>query len=262
MLEKITPSYIVAIGASAGGIEELITFFEVTPLDSVAYVIVQHLSAKHKSQMVTVLSRYSKLMVEEAEENMVVGKNRVYLIPGDKYMTIENGRLHLVDKSNHMMPHLTINTFFKSLAFNHGDKAIGVILSGMGTDGTDGVVAIHKKGGFVIVRNPDTSTFNSMPGSAIHAGVVDLILEPELMPAAIDVYVHQGKKVLVENQHEHKYLNQIIALVQKDALLDFSEYKKSTILRRTKKRAGYLNINQLSDYFDFLKINPTEGVFD
>ena len=140
------PDYIIAIGASAGGLEEINTFFDNTPLDGVAYVIVQHLSADFKSRMVELLARRSKLKIEEAEEATQVKTNHVYLIPNDKFMTIKNGKLYLTNKENITGPHLTINKFFNSLSVNSGKKAIGIILSGLGSDGTEGVKAIKKAG--------------------------------------------------------------------------------------------------------------------
>src|SRR5664279_6059625 len=110
------PHHIIAIGASAGGMDEINHFFDHTPLDEVSYIIIQHLSPDFKSQMVSLLARHSKLKVSEAEDNMWVDCNQVYLIPSDKYMTISNDRLHLTEKGKKQGPHLTINTFFNSLA--------------------------------------------------------------------------------------------------------------------------------------------------
>src|SRR6476469_2622711 len=132
------PDYIIAIGASAGSMEEINSFFDHTPLDGVAYVIVQHLSADFKSRMLELLAKHSKLVIEEAKDGTQVKSNQVYLIPNDKFMTIQDGHLHLTPKENIKGPHLTINIFFNSLAEYCGKKAIGVILSGLGADGTVG----------------------------------------------------------------------------------------------------------------------------
>src|SRR5687767_2429665 len=166
-MNSLDPHHIIAIGASAGGMEEINLFFDHTPLDGVAYVLIQHLSVDFKSRMVELLSRHSKLKVLEAEEGTQVQCNNVYLIPNDKFMTIRDSRLYLTDKAEVQAPHLTINKFFVSLASDCGDKAIGVILSGLGSDGTEGVIAIKKAEGMVIARNPQTTPFNGMPGSAI-----------------------------------------------------------------------------------------------
>ena len=178
----VDPHHIIALGASAGGMEEITAFFEHTPCDGVSYVIVQHLSAEFKSRMAEVIGRHSQLTVMEAENGMTVISNKVYTIPSDKFMTIRENRLFLVDKQKTQGPHLTINRFLNSLAADSGINAIAVILSGLGSDGTEGIINIKKEGGMVIARNPETAEFASMPSSAIATGMVDFVLEPELMP--------------------------------------------------------------------------------
>ena len=170
------PHHIIAVGASAGSLEELTNFFDHTPLDGVSYVIVQHLSSDFKSRMVELLSKHSKLVVQQAEDGMQVVNNQVYLIPNDKFLTIRGLKLYLRDKENERAPYMTINTFFISLAADLGPKAIGVILSGMGSDGTAGIKAIKKAGGLVIARNPETTEFHSMPSNAIASGMVDFVV--------------------------------------------------------------------------------------
>ncbi|MDB5155059.1 MAG: chemotaxis protein CheR, partial [Mucilaginibacter sp.] len=196
------PHHIIAIGASAGGMEEINTFFDHTPLDGVSYIIIQHLSADFKSRMVELLARHSKLAVNEAENGMPVKCNQVYLIPNDKYMTISDSKLHLTDKEKTQTPHLTINRFFNSLAADSGKNVIGIILSGLGPDGTEGIKAIKRAGGMVIVRNPETSEFASMPSHAIATGLVDFVLEPELMPNAIEDYIKYGAELIYDNKDD------------------------------------------------------------
>ncbi|HEY1063410.1 MAG TPA: chemotaxis protein CheB [Daejeonella sp.] len=252
------PHHIIAIGASAGGMEEINLFFDHTPLDGVAYVIIQHLSPDFKSRMVELLSRHSKLIVKEAENGMAVLRNEVYLIPHDKFMTISNGLLILSKKENIKGPHLTINTFFDSLAADCGKRAIGVILSGLGTDGTEGIKAIKKAGGMVIARNPANSEFSNMPSSAIATGLVDFVLEPTLMPAVIEDYVKNSIDLLTDSDADDKNLKSIIELIKETSPLDFSDYKQTTILRRTKRRATYGNFTSLGNYLNFLKQTPEE----
>lgn len=252
------PHHIIAIGASAGGMEEINLFFDRTPLDGVAYVIIQHLSPDFKSRMVELLSIHSKLIVKEAENGMTVICNEVYLIPHDKFMTIKNGILVLSKKENIKGPHLTINTFFDSLAADCGKKAIGIILSGLGSDGTEGIKAIKKAGGMVIARSPANSEFSSMPSNAIATGLVDFILEPALMPAAIEDYVKNSANLLTDSHEDDKNLKAIIDLIKETSPLDFSDYKETTILRRTKRRATYSNFTSLGNYLNFLKETPEE----
>lgn len=253
----IKPHHIIAIGASAGGMEEINSFFDHTPLDGVSYVIVQHLSPDFKSRMVELLARHSKLVVEQAEDGMNVQCNQVYLIPSDKFMTIQDNKLYLTDKDKIKGPHLTINTFFKSLAEDYGKKAIGVVLSGLGSDGTDGIKAIKKAGGMVMARNPETSEFGSMPSHAIATGLVDFILEPMNMPDAIEDYV-KNEGILTVDQADEEHLATIIELIKENSPLDFTDYKLPTILRRTKRRASYGNFTTLGEYLDFLKTTPKE----
>ncbi|MCF2489158.1 CheR family methyltransferase [Dyadobacter sp. CY347] len=257
-MNSIEPHHIVAIGASAGGLDELIAFFENTPLDGVAYIVVQHLSADYESMLAEVLSRYSKLTMVQAAEGMGVESNFVYVIPGDKFMTINRGHLHLSDKSKERSPHLTINTFLASLATECGPKAIGVILSGLGSDGSEGVKAIKKTGGMLIARNPETTEFNSMPSNAIATGMVDFIAEPEAMPAIIEDYVNREIELLAASISDGKNVASLIGLISQQLPLDFSDYKQSTILRRIKRRAAYNNFEQLESYLEFAKGSPDE----
>ncbi|MDO3645264.1 chemotaxis protein CheB [Mucilaginibacter sp. L3T2-6] len=255
---KSKPNYIIAIGASAGGLDEINLFFDHTPLDGVSYVIVQHLSAEFKSRMVELLSRHSKLVVKEAQNSTTVYSNEVYLIPNDKFMTIREGRLHLTEKEKVAGPHLTINSFFNSLAADAGGKAIAVVLSGLGSDGTEGIRSIKKAGGMVIARNPETSAFPSMPSNAIATGMVDFILEPELMPDAIEDYVKHEEELLAGSKDDEALITAITNLIKEKSPLDFTDYKKTTILRRTKRRAAYSNCGTLKKYLELLKENPQE----
>ena len=253
-----SPQFIIAIGASAGGMEEINSFFDHTPLDGVAYVIVQHLSPDFKSRMVELVARHSKLVVKEATDEMPLQCNQVYLIPNDKFMTIDHSRFHLTDKDKVPGPHLTINQFFNSLAADIGKKAIGIILSGLGSDGTEGVMAIKKAGGMVIARNPDTTAFASMPSNAIASGAVDYILEPSLMPNTIEEYVKHEGEITEESKDDEKNTVAIINLLKEQSPLDFTDYKQTTILRRIKRKAAFKNFTRLDQYFDYLKANPEE----
>ncbi|QSW89633.1 PAS domain-containing protein [Flavobacterium endoglycinae] len=252
------PNYIIAIGASAGGLEEINTFFEHTPLDGAAYIIVQHLSSDFKSRMAELLSKHSRLEVKEAEQGMIVCNNVVYLIPNNKFMTIKDYRLHLTDKSKMNGPHLTINTFFNSLATACGKNAIGIILSGLGSDGTQGIKAIKEAGGMIIARNPETTEFSSMPAHAIATDMVDLVLEPAFMPSAIEFYIDHNQTVFDVNKNEEKIMFQITSFIKEKLSFDFSDYKLTTLLRRTKRRAASINIFALEKYLEILIITPDE----
>lgn len=184
--------YIIAIGASAGGLEAISAFFDYTPLDTVSYILIQHLAYDYKSMMAQILARHSKLEVLEVTDNMTVESNKVYLIPSSKFMVIKNGKLVLSDKKDKPQPHMTIDHFFTSLAIERGNKAIGIVLSGTGKDGSKGIEAIKNAGGIVIVQDPDTANYGEMPSAAIATGHADKILSPEAMPQVIEDYVNDG----------------------------------------------------------------------
>lgn len=260
------PHHIIAIGASAGGMDEINRFFDHTPLDEVSYVIIQHLSPGFKSRMVDLLSRHSRLKVKEAEEDMFVECNQVYLIPSDKYLAINDNRLHLSKKEKKHGPHFTINAFFNSLALARGKDAIGVILSGTGSDGSEGVEAIKRAGGLVLATDPALAEFSDMPSNAIATGAVDYVLSPELMPQVIEYYVKNDRILQpgsnLINFEEDKIIEEIISLIKSRLPFDFTDYKQTTILRRIKRRAASHNFNNLPAYLAFLKTSneETEGL--
>ena len=253
--------YIIAIGASAGGMEAIHLLFDNTPEDGAAYVIIQHLSPDHKSFMAELLAKHSKLKIFEAENNMLIDSNCVYLMPKGKNMTIKDRRLQLTD-SHPNQPNKAIDIFFNSLAEDQGDKAIAVILSGTGSDGTKGIAAIKRYGGLVIVQDPASAKFNGMPNSAIQSGNVDAILAPELIPDEIIAYLKQDSlqdsfstKI---TESDEKALLEILKLIEQNTPLDFTNYKRPTIVRRIVIRMTHNNISTLTSYIEFLKSNPAE----
>ncbi|MEO6522069.1 MAG: CheR family methyltransferase, partial [Mucilaginibacter sp.] len=262
MAKIVNQQYIIAIGASAGGLEAISAFFDYTPLDSVSYILIQHLSADFKSQMVQILAQHSKLQVVEAIENVDIKANTVYLIPSNKFMIVKNGRLILSDKNDQPRPHMTIDYFFKSLAEERGNKAIGIILSGTGDDGSKGIQAIKKAGGIVLVQDPITAGFNGMPLAAIATDCADKILSPEAMPQVIEEYVKDGLlELLTDEPADHiseEELGEIFSLIKGNQPLDFSDYKRPTIIRRIKRRMVANNFNKVSTYRDFLTNNTAE----
>ncbi|CAN5421036.1 hypothetical protein BH10BAC2_BH10BAC2_18580 [soil metagenome] len=251
--------HIIAIGASAGGLQEINSFFDHTPCDGVSYIIIQHLSADYKSMMAVLLSKHTKMDVIEAQDNMFVEANNIYLIPSSSSMTIDDGRLLLTEKVKGA-PNYTINTFFNSLAIESGDKAIGVILSGTGSDGTKGIEAIKKAGGMVMVSDPETSEFKEMPLSAIATGDVDHVLKPAEMPLIIEQYITQqtNPPENINEKQEEEILNGIMDLIKDQLPVDFSEYKTTTILRRITRRASFLNYPNIQSYLGLLKTDKAE----
>jgi len=181
--------HIIAIGSSAGGLEALSIFFDHTPLDSVSYIIISHMSSSFESWMAQLLKKHSQLEIFIAVNDMEVRMNKVYVIPNTEYMSIRDGKLALEEKGNDPGLHRTVDIFFTSLAAERGNKSIGVILSGSMNDGVKGIEAIHKAGGMVIAQDPETAKFKGMPTAAIASGFTDWILPPKEMPDVIEQYV-------------------------------------------------------------------------
>jgi len=253
--------FIIAIGASAGGMEAIHLLFDNTPEDGVAYVIIQHLSPDHKSFMAELLAKHSKLQISVVEDGMYVEPNHVYLMPQGKNMTIRDRVLILTDIISTQI-NTSIDIFFDSLAENHKDKSIGIILSGTGTDGTKGIGAIKRNGGFVIVQDPESAKFDGMPNSAIDSGNVDIVLPPELIPEEIinfltrEILENNFSKKITDRDEEQ--LLEILRLIEEHTPLDFSEYKRPTIIRRIVLRMTKNKIDSLANYIEFLKNNPSE----
>ncbi|HTI61044.1 CheR family methyltransferase [Mucilaginibacter sp.] len=263
MKKKIdNKQYIIAIGASAGGLEAISAFFDYTPLDAVSYILIQHLAYDYKSMMAQILARHSKLEVMEVSDNMKIESNKVYLIPSANFMTIKNGTLFLSDKKDKQKPYMTIDHFFTSLAKDRGNKAIGVILSGTGNDGSKGIAAIKELGGVVIIQDPDSANYSEMPMAAIATGYADRVLSPEAMPKVIEDYVNDGVLELLIDDKDHEIneekLTDMIGLIKANLPLDFSDYKRPTILRRIKRRMVQHNFSRVEKYYEFLKSNPKE----
>ena len=253
--------YVIGIGASAGGLQALEAMFSTIPQDNVAYVIVQHISSEYRSLLTEILEQYSALKVQEAEHNALLLPNRVYVIPSTKELTIEQNRFKLTDKTN-LNRSQTIDTFFTSLAQDKKQRAIGVILSGTGTDGTKGVEAIKKEGGLVLVQDPTTARFDGMPRSAINSGYTDNIHPPELMSAEILDYIKLGpfntKLIELGDSETEATFFQILDMINRQTGIDFSNYKQPTIIRRISRRMNIKGINNFTDYLDHLNMNSDE----
>jgi chemotaxis response regulator CheB len=175
--------YVVGVGASAGGLEALESFFSPMPSDTgMAFVVVQHLSPDFRSVMDELLARWTQIPIHRVVDGMQVEPNAIYLIPPKKDMIISGGKLLLTDKEPGQGLTLPIDIFLRSLAHDAGSRAIGVILSGTGSDGSRGICEIHDAGGLVLVQDPDSAKFDGMPKSAVETGVVDAICRPIEMP--------------------------------------------------------------------------------
>ena len=252
--------YIIAIGASAGGLEAIHEFFDNMPSNgNLSFVIIQHLSADYKSLLVELVAKHTNMKVVEAGHDIAVEKGHVYVIPNNKLLTIKNGRIQLSVKNFEKAPNTAIDTFLNSLAEDQGSKAIAVILSGTGTDGTRGIEAIHSGGGMVLVQDPVTSKFNGMPNSAIASGVADFILAPELMPEEIYNYIQERPLRLSSiGMADETLLPEILRLIEKHCQYDFYNYKTPTLLRRISRRMLTLGYSNVKDYIEHLRSSGEE----
>jgi len=254
---------ILGIGASAGGLEDLLAFLDKVPENSgLAYVIVQHMEQNRKDILVELLQSATTMKVVKVKENTSVQPDSVYVIPLNKEMSIRHRVLHLSDFSVPHSLHLPIDFFFRSLADDLQERSIGVILSGMGTDGTEGLKAIKERGGVAFIKEPSSAKFDSLPRSAIEAGLADVVSLVETLPSKIISYLEhkplsdradQGKADNVLSSYDS-----IIILLRSHTGHDFSSYKKNTVDRRIERRMGIHQIDKLATYVRFLQENPQE----
>ncbi|MCB9230966.1 MAG: PAS domain-containing protein [Bacteroidia bacterium] len=255
--------YVIGIGASAGGLEALKEFFDnVPPHIHHSFVIIQHLSPDYKSLMTELLAKNTKLPIHEVSNEMQIQPGSIYLIPAKKNMTIQNKTLYLVDKPAGHDLNLPIDIFFNSLAEDQGPKAIGVILTGTGSDGTRGLLAIKEAGGMAMVQNPETAKFNGMPRSAISTGLIDYVLAIDQMPGEILNYISypslehsQFDKMLMR---EEDVVMKILIHLKNFTNIDFTSYKRPTLIRRISRRMTVNNCSNADEYLKFLTEHASE----
>jgi two-component system, chemotaxis family, CheB/CheR fusion protein len=254
---------IVGIGASAGGLEALDLFLRnVPPASGMAFVIVQHLEPTQKDFMVELLQRSTAMKVTQVKERTVVHPDCVYVIPPNKEMSILHGVLHLLDRFAPHGLHLPIDFFFRSLADDQRERSVGVILSGMGSDGTLGLRAIKEKGGGTFVQDPASAKCDGMPRSAMGAGLADIVAPAEALPEKIIAYVRHAplvtKSGLAQADKARSGLAKILILLRDQTGQDFSLYKNIAVYRRIERRMGVHQIDKIATYVRFLQENPQE----
>lgn len=254
---------IVGIGASAGGLAAFEAFFSGMPEDAdpgMAFVLVQHLAPDHKSILADLIRRYTRMQVFEVEDGMPVKINCAYIIPPNRDMAFLNGTLHLLAPTEPRGQRLPIDFFFRSLADDQHERAIGIVLSGTGSDGMFGVRAIKDAGGMVMAQTPESTEFDGMPRSAIAAGVVDYELPPADMPAQLITYAahahgYLASKAAVVNDNTMK---KIFILLRAQTGHDFSLYKPSTVHRRIERRMAVHQIATVEEYVKYMQKTPAE----
>jgi len=257
------PFPVVGIGASAGGLEALEQFLKKVPEASgMAFVIVQHLDPTHKGIMHELLGHSTAMEVFQVKDRMRIKPNCVYVIPPNSDMSILHGVLHLFEPSIPRGLRLPIDFFLRSLAEDRQENSIGVILSGMGSDGTAGLRAIKEKMGVTLVQDPATAKFDSMPRSAIGAGLADIVAPAEDLPGKIIDYLRHylviAKTDINIEEKDQSALEKVFILLRSKTGHDFSQYKKNTVYRRIERRMSIHQINRIAAYVRYLQENPQE----
>jgi two-component system CheB/CheR fusion protein len=253
------PLYVVGIGASAGGLEALEHFFDnVPPASGMAFVVVQHLSPDFKSLMDEILARRTSLPISLVEDAMVVEPDHIYLIPPKKEMIISGGRLLLSERDREQELSLPIDVFFRSLAQDCGPRAIAVVLSGGGSDGSRGIRAVHEAGGLVIVQDVESAQFDGMPKTAREAGVADYVLPPQDMPGILLQHTSRVGKIPEKPGDGEQGMNAVYRMLEAEYGIDFTHYKPSTITRRIERRLQLARVEDIDDYVQKLKSEHRE----
>jgi two-component system, chemotaxis family, CheB/CheR fusion protein len=258
---------IVGIGASAGGLAAFEAFFSAMPADTesgMAFVLVQHLAPDHKSILTDLVKRYTHMQVYEVEDGMTVQPNCAYIIPPNRDMAFLNGTLQLLEPTAVRGMRLPIDFFFRSLAQDQHQRAICIVLSGTGSDGTLGVRAVKGEGGMVMAQTPDSTAYDGMPRSAIATGMVDYVLPPAEMPTQLIAYVAHAfakrpRPVSIPTPKAGDTLKKICAVLRAQTGHDFSQYKENTLLRRIERRMALHQIERPDEYVRYLQQNPAEA---
>lgn len=266
--EQHAPSFpIVGIGASAGGMQAFEAFFSGIPANNkepgMAFVLVQHLSRDHKSILSELMRHYTRMQVFEVTDGMVVRPNCAYIIPPNRDMSLTNGILYLLEPTLARGVRLPIDFFFRSLAQDQRDRAICIVLSGTGSDGTLGARAVKGEGGMVMAQTPATAEYDGMPRSAIATGVVDFVLSPDQMMSKLIAFASRAfTPSLVPRSPQSpdpaNGLERIFLLLRAQTGHDFSQYKRNTILRRIARRMAVHQIDKMEDYLRYLQLTREE----
>jgi len=265
------PFPVVGIGASAGGLEAFRQLLEHLPTDTgMAFVLVQHLDPAHESILTELLSKATSMSVSEVVEGLAVEPNRVYVIPRNTNMAIEEGVLRLLPREDTRGQHRPIDYFLRSLAEEQRNRAIGVILSGTASDGTLGLEAIKAEGGITFAQDEESARYDGMPRSAIAAGCVDFVLPPDRIAeeiariarhpyvAAIEVVKPDEGKPAEESPPSGDSFSQILQLLRRVTGVDFSHYKPSTLRRRITRRLVLHKLDGMNDYVSYLRAHKEE----
>jgi two-component system CheB/CheR fusion protein len=262
---EIDAPYVVGLGASAEGLEALQTFFEALPDDpDMIFIVAQHLAPDYESELDSILQNSSKMPVQEASDGMVLVSNNVYVIPPGKEISVADGQLRLDDLPRTEGRRAVIDFLFRSLAEHRGDRAVGILFSGAGTDGTTGLRIIKEHGGVTLAQSPDEAGVTAMPRNAIRAGVVDFVMPAADLAERVAQFPSQRRTLgpLVApdeiDDHEAEWLERIVALIREATGTDMSSYKRPTMLRRIGRRMQIRQVDSLAAYHTYLEENRAE----
>ncbi|RCW69837.1 CheR family methyltransferase [Saliterribacillus persicus] len=263
MPSEIKDTYYVGIGASAGGLESLEQFFTAIPSDTgMVFIVVQHLSPDFKSMMDELLERHTQMPIDVIKDGMITEPNHIYLIPPRTNLSIYHGKLFLEEQAMREQIPLPIDSFFKSLATDQEENAVGIILSGTGSDGTVGLKAIKEKSGLVIAEDQKSAKFDGMPRSAISTGLVDYILAAKDMAEEL---VHYIKHPVVHEQDTQEpseksqdELTRASMIMRNHCGIDFSSYKETTMIRRINRRIKVNRLHSFKEYVSYLAESEEE----
>jgi two-component system CheB/CheR fusion protein len=254
---------VVGIGASAGGIQAIKQFFEHVPQDTgIAYVVVLHLSPDHESRLAEVLQSSAKIPVTQVPDRVRVQPNHVYVIPPDKSLAIQEGHLLLSEITSFEQRRAPVDIFFRTLAESHGTRAVCVVLSGTGANGSSGLKRVKERGGIAIVQDPGEAEHAEMPRNSIATALVDYVLPVAAIPAKILAYqASLGAVQLPEHPAEtlqgavsdESALREVFSILRTRTAHDFSSYKRATVLRRIGRRMGLNGLISLPEYARFLR---------
>jgi len=249
---------VVGIGSSAGGLEALqLLFSNLKESDNTAYIVAQHLSPTHKSMMVELINRVSNISVHEAKNGLVLKANTIYISPENTDIYVNNGKIFLKSINHIFGPKPSVNYLLSSIAEEYKHNSIGIILSGTGSDGAYGIRAIKAEGGITICQSPSSAKYDGMPYAAINTGKVDLVIPINDLASELGKTLENLGKDLNHNINDN-YIQEIFKLLFNETGVDFSMYKKNTILRRLTRRMHALKMDDLSVYLDFMKNDTNE----
>lgn len=253
--------YLVGIGASAGGLEALSTLIAALPTDlGISYVVLQHLSPTHRSMMAQLLGRETAMAVQEVENGVLPEPDTIYVAPASSNLKLKDGCFELIEGPREATPRPSVNMFLTSLAEEKIEDAIGVILSGTGSDGASGLRDIKAAGGYTFAQDPQTAKYAGMPQSAIDTGCVDWVLSPEGIAKEIAIIARSHGTVTVAKKPPiaATTLKKLLMKVKQQTRIDFSGYKEGTLWRRIERRMAACHVNDLDDYLNLVDSNPEE----